>query len=414
MPQLPGAKASRDLQPQPKNGIGSMSQMLNGNRRMLTYLLVSNFVLYFGFQVWQTMFNNYAVEVIGVGPAGIGLIQAVREIPGLLGFLLGVLVLYLSEVRIMALSIVVLGIGMILTGGASGMVFLLVATFTMSTGFHFFDGASNAVVLMSESKRQAPRTLGVVGSLTSMAAVAASVVVILLAQPMGYRWLYVAVGAVAVVGGLILLPFRGAKEALPAGRNIILRRRYWLYYALAFLMGSRRHIFTTFAILLLVRDYGIPIQATAVLFLVNSLINVVTLRLAGTLVARLGERVVLSASFGLLVFVFLGYAYVSTLPVLFVLFVLDSILFGASLALTTYFQKIAVTQEEITSNVSVQQTINHISAVIIPIVGGTAWELFGSQAPFLVGVVIVLVSLVLTQFLRTKPDAGAAPAIVVA
>jgi predicted MFS family arabinose efflux permease len=385
--------------------------MLNGNRRMLTYLLVSNFILYFGFQVWQTMFNNYAVEVIGVGPAGIGLIQAVREVPGLLGFLLGVLALYLSEVRIMAISIVVLGVGMILTGGANGLFLLLVATFIMSTGFHFFDGSSNSVVLMSENKRQTPRTLGIVGSLGSLAAVAASLVVFILAKPLGYRWLYVAVGGLAIVGGLVLLPFRGAKEALPLGRRITLRRQYWLYYALAFLMGSRRHIFTTFAILLLVRNYGISIQTTAILYLVNSLINIVTLRLAGTMVARLGERIVLTATFGVLAFVFLGYAYVTFLPVLFGLFVLDNILFGTSLALTTYFQKIAVTQEEITSNISVQQTINHVAAVIIPIVGGTAWELFGSQAPFLVGVVIVVVSLVLTQFIRTRPQTGAAPAI---
>jgi predicted MFS family arabinose efflux permease len=387
--------------------------MLSGNRRMLTYLLVSNFLLYFGFQIWQTMFNNYAVEVIGVGPAGIGLIQAVREIPGLLGFLLGVLVLYLSEVRIMAISIVALGVGMILTGGANGLLFLLVATFVMSTGFHFFDGSSNAIVVMSETKRETPRTLGIVGSLTSAAAVGASLVVFFLAKPMGYRWLYVAVGLVAIVGGLVLLPFRGAKEALPQGRKITFRRRYWLYYALSFLMGSRRHIFTTFAILLLVRSYHISIQTTAILYLVNSLINIVTLRLAGTLVARLGERIVLTATFGVLAFVFLGYAYVTVLPVLFALFVLDNILFGTSLALTTYFQKIAVTQEEITSNISVQQTINHIAAVIIPIVGGTAWELYGSQAPFLVGVVIVVVSLVLTQFIRTgpRPQTGTAPAI---
>jgi predicted MFS family arabinose efflux permease len=138
----------------------------------------------------------------------------------------------------------------------------------------------------------------------------------------------------------------------------------------------------------------------------------VTLRLAGTLVARLGERIVLTATFGLLAFVFLGYAYVTFLPVLFALFVLDNVLFGTSLALTTYFQKIAVTHEEITSNISAQQTINHIAAVIIPIVGGTAWEMFGSQAPFLMGVVIVVASLVLTQFIRTQPQAGAAPVVV--
>src|SRR5512139_3907034 len=116
-----------------------------GNRRVLVYLLIANFILYFGFQVWQTMFNNYAVETLGVGPAGIGLIQAVREIPGLMGFLLGVLALYLSEVRIMALGIVTLGLGMVLTGGASGLLVLLIATFVMSTGFHFFDSASQAV-----------------------------------------------------------------------------------------------------------------------------------------------------------------------------------------------------------------------------------------------------------------------------
>jgi predicted MFS family arabinose efflux permease len=385
--------------------------MLNGNRRMLSYLLASNFILFFGFQVWQTMFNNYAVEVIGVGPAGIGLIQAVREIPGLLGFLVGVLALYLSEVRIMAVSIVTLGVGMVLTGGANGLVLLLVATFVMSTGFHFFDSSSNSVVVMSESKRQTPRTLGIVGSLTSFAAVMASIAVFFLAGSMGYRWLYVAVGAAAILGGLVLLPFRGVREALPIGRHITLRRRYWLYYALAFLMGSRRHIFTTFAILLLVRNYGISIQTTAILYLVNSLINIVTLRLFGTLVGRLGERIVLSATFGSLALVFLGYAYVTVLPLLYLLFILDNILFGTNLALTTYFQKIAVGQEEITSNISAQQTINHIAAVIIPIVGGTAWELFGSQAPFLLGTVIVIVSLVLTQFIRTTPQTGAAPAI---
>jgi predicted MFS family arabinose efflux permease len=117
-------------------------------------------------------------------------------------------------------------------------------------------------------------------------------------------------------------------------------------------MGSRRHIFTTFAIFLLVRVYGISVQTTAILFLVNSLINVFSLQLVGKLVSRLGERIMLSIAFGALAIIFLGYAYVTYLPVLFMLFVLDNIMFGFNLALTTYFQKIAVTVEEITSNLA--------------------------------------------------------------
>ncbi len=81
-------------------------------------------------------------------------------------------------------------------------------------------------------------------------------------------------------------------------------------------MGSRRHIFTTFAIFLLVREYGISVQTTATLFLVNSLVNIYVLQLVGKLVSRLGERLMLSVAFGTLAFVFLGYAYVTYLPLL--------------------------------------------------------------------------------------------------
>jgi len=214
------------------------------------------------------------------------------------------------------------------------------------------------------------------------------------------------VGGLIALGGLGLLLWGDGSDGLPSRRKIVLRKQYWLYYLLSFLMGCRRHIFTTFAIFLLVKEYGISVQTTAFLFLVNSMVNVYALQMVGKLVGRWGERLMLSVTFGVLGFVFLGYAYVTYLPVLFVLFVLDNILFGFNLALSTYFQKIAVTQEEITSNVAVQQTINHIAAVVVPVVGGIAWEMGGSQIPFLAGAGVVVVSLVLTQFMRLPKDAS--------
>jgi predicted MFS family arabinose efflux permease len=384
-----------------------MSEILKQNRRMLVYLVVSNFMLYFGFNVWQATFNNFAVEELGVGPGSVGWIQAVREIPGLVGFLIGLLALFLSEVRIMALSVVLLGAGTFLTGQATTIPFLLLSTLVMSFGFHFFYPSNNAVVLMTVEKQHAPKGLGQLGSLGAMAALAATGTVYLLAGPWGYRRLFVIVGVLVAAGGLLLLPLGGAKEGLPPRRQVVLRRRYWLYYTLTFLMGSRRHILTTFAIFLLVRKFGISVQTTATLFLINSLINTYALQLVGKLVGRLGERLMLSVASGTLVFVFLGYAYVTYLPALFVLYVMDNILFGFNLALTTYFQKIAVTPEEVTSNLSVGQTIEHIAAVVVPVMGGTVWELFGSQAPFLVGVGIVLVSLTLTQFMRPVAERAA-------
>jgi predicted MFS family arabinose efflux permease len=379
-------------------------ELLEKNRRFLVYLVISNFLLGFGFEFWRAMFNNFAVEEIGVGPAGIGWIQALRELPGLMGFLLGFLALFLSETRIMALSLVLLGTGILLAGQAGGVPFLLVSTLIMSFGFHFFYPTNNAVVIMAIRKERAPSVLGQLRSLGAIAAVTATGAVFLLAGVWGYRTLFLVIGGAVAVGGLLLLPFRDAKESLPPRRRVVLRRRYWLFYTLSFLMGSRRHIFTTFAIFLMVSKYGISVETTATLFLVNSLVNIFALRWVGRLVGQLGERLMLSIAFGTLVFVFLGYAYVTFLPALFVLFVIDNVMFGFNLALTTYFQKIAVTPEEITSNLSVEQTINHISAIVIPIIGGTVWLMFGSQAPFLVGVVIVLISLVLAQAIRTPAD----------
>ena len=381
-----------------------MSEMWKENRRMLVYLVVSNLMLYFGFNVWQATFNNFAVEELGIGPGSVGWIQAVREIPGLVGFLVGLLALFLSEVRIMALSVVLLGAGTFLTGQATNMPFLLLSTLVMSFGFHFFSPSNNAVVLMTVEEQHAPKGLGQLGSLGAIAALAATGTVYLLAGPWGYRRLFMAVGVLVTVGGLLLLPLGGAKEGLPPRRQVILRRRYWLYYALTFLMGSRRHILTTFAIFLLVRKYGISVQTTATLFLINSLINTYALQLVGRLVGRLGERLMLSVASGTLIFIFLGYAYVTYLPALFVLYVIDNIAFGFNLALTTYFQKIAVTPEEVTSNLSMGQTIEHIAAVVVPVMGGTLWELYGSQALFLAGVGIVLVALILTQFMRPAAE----------
>ncbi len=382
-----------------------MRELLRTNRAIAVYLILSNFAMYFGFRVWQALFNNFAVERIGVGPAEIGGIQAIREIPGLLGFLVGFLVLALSETRLMALSIVALGAGIALTGWASTIPTLLVGTLVMSVGFHFFGPANSGVLLMAVEREHAPRALGQLRSLGAISALLATGVVYLLADRVGYRALFWGVGGLAALMGLLLLPFRFGEEGLPPTRKVKFRRRYWLYYTLAFLLGSRRHIFTTFAIFLLVREHGIPVQTTALLFLANSLINTYAYQGIGRLVSRFGERQVLSVGFALLILVFLGYAYVPYLPLLYALFVLDNVIFGTSLANSTYLQKIAVSEEELTSNLSLQQTLNHIAAIVIPILGGTIWGLFGPQATFLMGVGIVAVSLVLVQFMRV-PSRG--------
>ena len=400
-------------------------------RTALVVVAINNLLLTLGMGLWQSLFNNFAVEELGIRAGQIGLLHAIREVPGLLGFLVGLLALLLVEMRIAGLSVVVLGLGLALTAMAQNLVGLIGATLVMSVGFHFFYGSYSSAVLITVGPDEAPKVLGRVNSLGAFAAAVSTLLVLLTLDAVGYRTLLLVSGMVVLVGGLVLLPFgRQPVRAQRVRRRSALKRRYWLYYALQFLMGSRRHIFTTFATFLLVKDYEVTPQTTTLLFLINSLIGTYFHQAFGKIVARVGERRVMTLNFMLLTLVFLGYAFVPSinaleapsillpelglgewtffpsfsatpaLMILLSLFVIDHVLFGFSIAIQSFFQKIAVRPEDITPNISLGQTINHIAAVIVPIVGGVVWEAVGARYTFLAGVVIAILSLVLAQWMR--------------
>ena len=395
---------------------------MKDTKQLFRTLAVANFFLYFGFNIWQAIFNNFAVEEIGVSAAQIGILQALRELPGLMGFVLGFLALWFSEMRIMGLSVLLMGLGMVVTGWADGLGILVLGAMVMSVGFHFFYPSNSSVVLMGVGKEEAPKTLGRLQSISSFSAVIGTLVIWVFIDGVqigpvdipawGYRTTLFVTGGIVIAGSLLALRNGRRHGTQRQKRKIVFRRDYWLYYLLTFMMGSRRHIFSTFAIFMLVQVYGISVRETALLFLFNNLVSTYAAAQLGKLVARFGERKVLTINFAGLIGVFLGYAYISYLPVLYALFVLDHVFFGFNVAVESYFQKIAHSPQEITSNVSLAQTINHISALVVPVLGGILWEQVSPSAPFLAGVAIAIVSLLLVQFIQTKPVARPAPLLV--
>jgi len=202
-----------------------MRKLFEQHRSLVIFLVISSFLLNFGHRVWQAMFNNFAVETIGVGPEAIGWIQSVREVPGLLAFLLAFLALVLSELRIMALSLIVLGLGLVLTGQATTIPLILVATIVMSFGFHFFEPCSSGIVLMRVDRQDSPRLLGQLRSLGAIAALVATGVVYLLVDRLGYRMLFMVVGIAVAVGGAIMLTQAKGEHGLPPKRRVNPRQR---------------------------------------------------------------------------------------------------------------------------------------------------------------------------------------------
>jgi hypothetical protein len=78
--------------------------------------------------------------------------------------------------------------------------------------------------------------------------------------------------------------------------------------------------------------------------------------------------------------------------------------FALSIAIKTYFQKIA-NPEDIASSAGVSFTINHIAAVVIPAALGLVWVV-SRPAVFLVGTGFAICSLILSQNIPRRPVEG--------
>ena len=141
-------------------------------------------------------------------------------------------------------------------------------------------------------------------------------------------------GVCTAMGGLAL--FWADNKDAPAGeKRLVLKRRYLIFYALNFLQGMRKQMFITFAIFALVKVHGMPVETTMILVLINQVLITLTAAWMGRLVDRFGERRMLTLSYSVLVFVFLGYAIVEHRPSLYALYCLDNLIFFGGIALTT-------------------------------------------------------------------------------
>ena len=179
---------------------------------------------------------------------------------------------------------------------------------------------------------------------------------------------------------------------------MILRWRYWLFYALTFLLGSRRQIFMVFAAFLLVKKFEYSLATMSILFVVNNLVASMVNPIIGKMVNRYGERTLLTVEYVIEICIFLVYSFSGSPYLVGFMFLLDQLTVNFSLCVRTYLQKIADPQD-IAPSSAVGFTISHIAAVFIPALGGYMWTL-DYRIPFWTGAVLGVFSLVLAQFIR--------------
>lgn len=371
---------------------------------MFRFLAVLTIASTAGLQGWRTLFNNFAVEAAHLNGDHIGWIQAVREIPGFLALLAIFVMMVIKEHKLSAVSILLLGLGVLLTGFFPSFLGLALTTLLMSFGFHYYETTNQSLTLQYFDQNKSPYVFGKLRSLAAGSNIAMGAIIFGMTFFLSYTSMYVLVGVMILVAGLWgLLQDPTDKDLVPQRKRLIFKRKYGLYYFLTFLAGARRQIFVAFSVFLMVKNFHFSVQEITILFLINNLINYFLSPIIGKAILRFGERKVLSLEYFSMIFIFVGYAVTQSKWVLMGLYILDHIFFNFSIAIRTYFQKIGEPQD-IAPSMAVGFTINHIAAVVIPAIGGLLW-MVDYRIPFVGAALLSGISLIAAQWIRPSNPA---------
>jgi len=380
-------------------------------RRPVALLFVTAMIMPVAFFSWYALLNNFVIEVVGFDGADIGLLHTVREIPGFLAVGVIAIIMFVREQVLGLVSLTLLGVATAFTAWFPSLGGLLVLTMLSSIGFHYYETVNQSLQLQWLPKDRAPQMLGWIMGAASGVTLVVFILIVLMwdTLALSYNIVFMTAGlftAAAAVFCLFAYPQFEAPH--PQVKKMILRRRYWLYYALQFMAGARRQIFMVFAGFMMVEKFGFEVHELTGLYLINLVINMIIAPLLGKAVARFGERRTLIVEYIGLAIVFAAYGGIYWfgwgVVLAAVLYVIDHILFALALALKTYFQKIA-DPGDIAPTAAVAFTINHIAAVFLPVLLGLLWVI-SPAAVFGMAACMALVSLSLALLIPRHPEPG--------
>jgi predicted MFS family arabinose efflux permease len=367
---------------------------------MFVYLVVLTISSTVGLQTWTTLFNNFAVDIAHLGGNQVGMIQSIREIPGFLALLAVVVIRFVREHRLSAVSIIILGTGLATTGFFPTYTGIAITTLVSSFGFHYYETTNMSLTLQYFKKHESPWVFGKLTSLAAATSIAIGLLIWLMMSFLSFSQVYLIVGGLIAAAGLwALTRDPSSPQALPQRKQMILRKRYWLFYFLTFMAGARRQIFIAFSVLLLVQKFNYSVQEVTLLFVINNSINYFLSPMVGRSIIRFGERRVLSLEYLSVIFIFTAYATTESKLLVALIYILDQIFFTFAIAIRTYFQKVGDPQD-IAPSMAVGFTINHLAAVFLPAIGGMLWVI-DYRIPFFAGAAMGVISLLAVQKIRT-------------
>jgi MFS family permease len=381
------------------------------------FILLAAMSLAFGLSMntSNAVITNYFTDVLHFSGPQFGYFTAIREVPGFLLILITAVLYRVSQQRLTALALVVLGIGV--AGYSLATSFWTVIPWVVlgSLGFHTVLQTQVSLGMNLAEESRSGRVLGVMAGLVQAGALVgtATVLLVFLRWPAAYHEVFWVCGFIALLGAAAIVGFPHLHEGKPIEAQmprqpIVFTRDYRYYYALNLLDGARQQLFFSFGLWVLVSRFGLGVSAVSLVVILSTVVAMLFSPWAGRMIDRHGERYTLSAINVAYIVALGGYALMTDVWLACLFYVIYSFIAPFSaIGAATYLRKIAVPQD-IAPSLAMGVTLLHATAIVVPVAAGMILNYVGYQVPFFIGCGFALIAALVTLRLDPRRQRSAA------
>jgi len=370
---------------------------------LLFFIMISAAAL--GNGLSDSVYSNYFKEAYHVTTTQRALIEAPRELPGLLCALVIASLSMLGDARISLIAQVFSCAGLVALGlFTPSYGVMLIFLFINSMGMHLFMPLSDSMGMALAEPGQVGHRMGQYASLKMAFGFIAGLTVFF-----GFRFkafsfqtpinLLFLLGSgaflIAAAAAAMLVKRRASMFTGTRRTKLVFRKQYRYFYLLTMLHGVQKQIAFVFGAWVIVELLLKGADVMSLLLIASSFISIFFMRAIGRWIDRYGIKRMMYVDALTFIFVYVLYGFVvwgitaRVLPgagwpvlLIYALFVLDRLSMQIGVVKSVYLRSIAVNKEEITNVLSTGISLDHMVSILAAQLSGFIWMIWGPQWVF--------------------------------
>ena len=356
--------------------------------------------------LYDTVFGNYLKEVYNVTTTQRGLIEAPRELPGLLCLIIISLLAFWGDIRIAFFAQLLAIAGIAVLGiFTPPFAIMLIFLFILSSGQHIYMPLADSIFIsLNPDEDKIGKRMGRYKSVDTAFRLVAAVIAFF-----GFRYgllsfeskinvtFLISAFFFIIAAALLFVLIVRRKEKIIENKKfrLILDKDYKYYYILASVHGAQKQVMLVFGPWVLIKILQRQADTIALLTIIGAFIGIFFLRALGKWIDRFGIKKLLYADALSFIFVYFLYGLIAWglnsgmlpsagWPVIMVsiMFILDRISMNMGMVRVLYLKSIAKKPEDITASLSTGISLDHFITIGFAAVAGIVWDKLGPQYVF--------------------------------